>query len=318
MPSALIIGHTGQDGRILWDQLAARDFSLIGVSRHEIRTHAMQWGDSVDIANLSSVMRLMEGFKPDQVYYLAAHHHSSQEPSVDDVDMWRDSWAVNVHGLSNFLHSSRTCCPRTRFFYASSSRVFGDTSVSPQTEQTPFKPSCIYGVTKASAMLLARYYRGNFNTHVSCGVLYNHESPIRGAKFVSQRVADGLVALKYGLKSTLEVGSLDARVDWGYAPDYTRAMQLIIEAEKSEDFIIATGETHSVREMIAFGAEYLGIPWVNRVIETAAILKRNSQELCGDFSRLHQVTGWKPSIDFRQLTHILVDAAAGRLHGQTN
>ena len=314
MTRALIIGHTGQDGRILWDQLAAQDFSLVGISRHGTRTHNSDSNEIVDIAVQSSVRHLLQRFKPDQIYYLAAHHHSSQEQGAELAEAWRQSWLVHVHAFSHFLDAARDCCPGTRIFYASSSRVFGEASVSPQNEGTPLKPSCIYGVTKASAMMMADYYLRTHDVRVSCGILFNHESPIRGAQFASQRVADGMVALKYGLASSLEIGSLDARVDWGYAPDYTRAMQLILETETAENFVIATGQTHSVREMIVIAADYLDMHWEGRVVETARMLRRSSQDLCGDPSRLRQITGWKPSIGFQEMTRILVDAAVARRH----
>lgn len=318
MPRALIIGHSGQDGRILWDQLAARDFSLIGISRHETRTHGEQWEGTVDITDLSCVRRLMERYNPDQVYYLAAYHHSSQDAIVDEASAWQDSWVVNVQAFSHFLAAARSFCPHTRIFYASSSRVFGEASASPQNENTPLKPSCVYGVTKASAMLLADYYLRSHGVFVSCGILFNHESPLRGAQFVSQRVADGLVALKCGGATSLEIGSLDARVDWGYAPDYTRAMQLILEAEKAENFVVASGETHSVREMITIAADYLGLSWEGHVVETNRILRRKPQDLCGDASRLRKVTGWKPATDFRGMARILVDAALARHQERTS
>jgi GDPmannose 4,6-dehydratase len=312
MPRALIIGHTGQDGRILWDQLAARDFSLLGISRHETRTNEVQWEGVVDITDPSSVRLLMEQFSPNQVYYLAAHHHSSQESSIDEVSAWNDSWTINVHAFSHFLVAAKTFCPSARIFYASSSRVFGEAFVSPQNENIPLKPSCIYGITKVSAMLLADYYLRNHNIFVSCGILFNHESPIRGAEFVSQRVVDGLVALKYGGATSLQIGSLDARVDWGYAPDYTRAMQLILDVERAQNFVIASGETHSVRDMITIAASYLNLAWEGKVVETAKVLRRRPQNLCGDASRLREVTGWKPVTDFRSMIRILVDGALAR------
>ena len=312
MPRALIVGHSGQDGRILWDQLAARDFALLGISRHDTRTHEAQWNDRVDIGNPADVSSLVRQFNPDQIYYLAAHHHSSEELGGDEADAWRQSWTVNVHAFSFFLDSAARHCPRARIFYASSSRVFGDASTSPQDEDTPLRPACIYGVTKASGMMLADYYRRTHGLHVSCGILFNHESPLRGAQFVSQRVVDGLVAVKHGLAQSLQIGALDARVDWGYAPDYTRAMQSILEADNATDFVVASGETHSVREMISLAAGYLELPWQDRVIETAQILRRGSQDLCGNPSRLRQATGWKPSVGFSELVRILVQGAVAR------
>lgn len=312
MTRALIIGHSGQDGRILWDQLVARDFSVIGISRHETRTHGVQWEGAVDISDFTSARRLMEHFSPHQIYYLAAHHHSSEESIIDEAYGWNESWLVNVHAFSHFLLAAKIFCPRTRIFYASSSRVFGEASISPQNENSPLKPSCVYGITKASAMLLADYYVRTHSVFVSCGILFNHESPLRGAQFVSQRIVDGLVALKYGGATSMEIGSLDARVDWGYAPDYTRAMQLILEAESAETFVVASGETHSVRDMIAIASNYLDIAWEEYVVETNQILRRRPQDLCGDASRLRRVTGWRPETNFHSMTEILVDGALAR------
>lgn len=308
MRRALIIGHTGQDGSILWEQLAARGFSLVGISSSEVRASRPEHAPDPGVPTSLRALETLQRFRPDQVYYLAARHHSSQE-SVVEEEVSRDSWAINVHAFSDLLHGVEASCPGARVFYASSSRVYGASAVCPQDENTPLRPSCIYGVTKAAAMLLSDYYRRAHGLFVSCGILFNHESPLRHMKFISQRVAHGLVALKHGCISKLEVGSLDARVDWGYAPDYTRAMQLILEADNAENFVIASGSTHSVRDMVSIGAEYLGMAWQGKVFETSRLLRRDSQELCGDATRLRQVTGWDQSVDFKQLVRIMIDAA---------
>jgi GDPmannose 4,6-dehydratase len=315
MLRALIIGHDGQDGGILWKQLVARGFSLIGVSRCGVRVHAAEWNNAVDITDILCVQRLVASFNPDQIYYLAAHHHSSQDSGSAEADAWHESWNVHVHAFSNILRAAKDCCPNVRIFYASSSRVFGEAVESPQDETTLIAPSCVYGVTKASAMLLADYYVRAHGLFVSCGILFNHESPMRGSQFVSQRIVNGLVAIKFGLVNTLEIGSLDARVDWGYAPDYTRAMQLILEHNQAGTFVIASGHAHSIREMIAIAAEYLELPPEIHVVETAGILQRPSQDLCGNSLLLRTATGWEPVIGFRQMTGILVDAAVARHHG---
>jgi len=309
MRRALIVGHTGQDGRILWDQLAAKGFVLVGISRNEVREHKSQWADAIDIANPDSVRNLVDRFRPDQIYYLAAYHHSSQDRAVQESRLWQGSLSVHVQSFLNFLDAIRQCHPAARIFYAGSSRVFGETPASPQTESTPFRPTCLYGITKASGIMLADYYRRAYNIHASCGILFNHESPLRGQQFVSQRVAHGLVAIKTGRARHLEVGDLNARIDWGYAPDYTRAMQSILEAETASDFVVATGETHSVREMIEIAAEFLNISWEECVVENLKILQRNSQQLCGDSTHLRRTTGWRPSVSFRDLVQIMVKAA---------
>jgi GDPmannose 4,6-dehydratase len=312
MPRALIVGHTGQDGRILWDQLAARGFSLVGVSRTASRVHEADATGPIDLADEGAIARLVAQSSPDQVYYLAAHHHSSQDAGAGDADAWNDSWIVHVHGFGHLLRAVQASCPSARVFYAASSRVFGQAATSPQDETTPHRPECVYGVTKAAGLLLADYFHRRHGLAVAGGILFNHESPLRGAQFVSQRVVDGLVAMKLGRADVLQVGSLDARVDWGWAPDYTRAMQLLLDGGQAGEFVVATGRTHAVRDLVAAAADHLGIDWEGRVVETAKILTRPAQALCGDASKLRAATGWAPSIDFRAMVGRLADAALAR------
>lgn len=311
MRRALIVGHSGQDGRILWNQLVARGFSLVGISRRELRVHESSWRESINIADADAVQCLVDGFHPEQIYYLAAHHQSSQQLTTDEAALWLASWTVHVQGLLHFLHAIRHGRVAARIFYAGSSRVFGQVAASPQSESTPRQPTCVYGITKAMGMMLADYYRRNHGVFASCGILFNHESPLRGHEFVSQRIVNGLLELKTGRAKALQIGNLNARVDWGYAPDYTRAMQLILDADVPDDFVIASGETHSVREMIEVAAEYFDVPWTSSIVENANILQRDTQDLCGDSSRLRQVTGWRPSTSFRDMVKIMVEAASG-------
>lgn len=310
MSRALIIGHTGQDGRILWDQLLERGFAIVGVSRGGLRLHDMDWAAPVDIADARSVQALVEAFVPSQVYYLAAHHHSSQDASINVADTWGLSWAVHVHGFGHVLQALVTVAPAARVFYASSSRVFGATTIAaPLDEATLHRPDDGYGVTKAAGMLLADHYRRVHRQFVSSGILFNHESPLRGAQFVTQRVVHGLVAIARGEAARLEVGSLEARVDWGFAPDYTRAMQQILQASEPGDFVVATGTTHSVRDFVEIAASHLGLDWREVVFETNGLLQRSSQGLCGNANRLRSETGWTPSINFPDMVRLLVDAA---------
>ncbi|MHB8446863.1 MAG: GDP-mannose 4,6-dehydratase [Rudaea sp.] len=312
MPRALVIGHSGQDGSLLWGQLVERGFELIGLARNTVRTHIATWDDSVDIRDAGAVRRLVDAFRPDQIYFLAAHHHSSEQLRGDDCELWRGSWEVHVQAFGHFLAAVADGCPQARIFYASSSRVFGHAETSQQDEATAMQPACPYGVTKAAGMMLADYYVRERGLCVSCGILFNHESPLRSAHFVSRRVVDGLMALRDGRASRLEIGTLEACVDWGYAPDYTRAMQLLLDAPNPGNFVFATGILHSVRDLIAIAADYLGVEWESRVVETARLLTRGPQKLCGDASRLRRVTGWMPTVDFRQMVRILVDGALER------
>lgn len=312
MLRAIIVGDRGQDGSILWDQLVARGYSLIGISRCHVRSHGFQWDAPVDIVDARDVRQLVNVFQPDQIFFLAAHHQSSEQPRTDSVDLWQRSWAVHVHAFNYILEAIHACQPHVRVFYASSSRVFGNVATAPQDEATPLRPACVYGVTKAAGMMLADFYRRERGLFVTCGVLFNHESPMRGPQFVSRRIVDGLLALKHGRAATLEIGALDARVDWGYAPDYTYAMQLMLDVSEPGTYVVASGTTHSVREMVTLAAEYLDVDWQGRVVETGRLLTRNPQQLCGNASRLRVATGWMPSVDFPQLVRILVDGALER------
>lgn len=314
MPRALIVGHTGQDGRILWKQLAAQGFVLGGVSRS--RLDGLNDSAPIDINDAETVRRLVDGFHPDQIYFLAAHHHSSQEVDSNEAKVWAPSWATNVHAFANFLQASRAHNPSTRIFYASSSRVFGSAPASPQNEDTPLRPECIYGVTKASSMMLAGFYRKAYGMHVSCGILFNHESRLRPPQFVSRRIIDGLLAIKQQRAEVLEIGNLSARVDWGYAPDYTHAMQLMLEVAPPGDYVVATGETHSVDEMIKVAASCLELDTVGRIVESAGIIQRQPQPLCGDARRLRDAAGWRPSVGFAEMIRKLVGEAM--LSGDTS
>lgn len=310
MSRALIIGHTGQDGQILWDQLLERGFALVGVSRNSVLAHGTVWTAPVDIADARSIQELIEAFRPTQVYYLAAHHHSSQDAGINAADIWDRSWAVHVYGFGHVLQALVTVVPAARVFYAASSRVFGAIARrTPLDETTPHRPDDSYGVTKATGMLLADHYRRVHGQFISCGILFNHESPLRGPQFVTQRVVRGLVAVARGEATRLEVGSLDARVDWGYAPDYTRAMQWMLQTSEPSDFVVATGRTHSVRDLLEIASAHLGLDWREIVFETNGLLQRNTQGLCGNAARLRAETGWMPSIDFPDMVRLLVDAA---------
>jgi len=310
MPRSLIVGVGGQDGRILWDQLLACGHTLIGLSRNSIRLHQAELYEVVDILNPAAVLKLMAEYRPDQIYYLAAHHHSSQDSVSDTAVVWRFSDEIHVQALRYVLEAVRIASPDSRIFYASSSRVFGLAEHSPQTEDTPLRPVCIYGVTKAMGMMLADFYRRTHGLFVASGILFNHESPLRGDSFVSQRVVKGMARIKAGRNDKLRLGDLQIRVDWGYAPDYTAAMQLMLEANTPQDFVIASGATHSIRDLVVLAAEQFELSWEEHVIEDRQLLKRPPQELCGDAARLTQATGWRPRTSFPDLVRILAAAAA--------
>jgi GDPmannose 4,6-dehydratase len=312
MPRALIIGHRGQDGQILWDQLGALGYSLVGISRGGVQTQGFEWATPCSIEDEAEIRGLIKALLPTHLYYLAAHHHSSQDAGLRDADLWDRSWVTHVLGFGRVLDALALLSPSTRVFYASSSRIFGTTNAGRVEETTPRLPDDCYGVTKVAGMQLADYYRRVHGLFVSCGVLFNHESPLRAKQFVTQRVVRGLVAISRGESDRLELGSLDAQVDWGYAPDYTRAMQAMLAADVPGDFVVATGILHSVGDLVAVAAAHLGLAWRDVVAETGGILQRNAQGLCGDNSRLRAATGWMPTVDFAEMVRRLVDAELAR------
>lgn len=310
MPRSLIVGAGGQDGQILWDQLLARGHTLIGISRKSVRLHKVELDEAVDILNASAVLKLVAEYRPDQIYFLAAHHHSSQDSVSDEMALWRSSNETNVQAFRYILEAASVASPDSRIFYASSSRVFGMAEHSPQTESTPLRPICTYGLTKAMGMMLADFYRRNHGLFVACGILFNHESPLRGDSFVSQRIVKGMARIKAGSKDKLRLGDLQTRVDWGYAADYTAAMQLMLETNTPQDFVIASGATHSIRDLVVLAAEQFDLSWEDHVLEDRHLLQRPPQELCGDATRLMQTTGWRPRTSFRELVRLLAEAAA--------
>lgn len=310
---AIIVGCNGQDGRILWDQLAERNFSLVGIGRNLVRSHDADWNYPVDVENAQEVHRLVGEFQPEQVYYLAAYHHSSQDIPPASTEIWQRSWQLHIQGLINFFEAIKECHPATRMFYASSSRIFGIPVSSPQTEDTPFRPICLYGISKATGMMLGEFYRQTHKLKVSNGILYNHESVLRGRQFVSQRIAYGLASVKAGRCDHLEIGDLNARVDWGYAPDYTEAMQLILEHDVPGEYIISSGTTHSIGDLVDAMARPLQLDWHSVVVENPAILRRDSLPVWGNSSRLRKATGWQPRTTFSEMSRILVLAAQADL-----
>jgi GDPmannose 4,6-dehydratase len=309
MTRTLIYGHTGQDGRILWRQLIERGHSLIGISRSGISYHGVTNRGNSLVLDSDTVTSLLNEFKPHQVYYLAACHHSSQDRIVDDSGIWCESWQTHVYLFESLLQKLKKLVPRSKVFYASSSRIFGYSTSSPQRESTPWAPACIYGTTKASGMLVAGFYRRTYSMHVSCGILYNHESPLRGNQFVSQKIINGLISITKGESNILEIGNVDARVDWGYAPDYTRAMRMILALKEPEDMIIATGTTHSVHDFINNVAKKLGLKTEDFVVdESSQTLQLYPQQLRGDATLLRKQTGWVPTVTFEEMIDIMVKA----------
>lgn len=306
MKRVIIVGSGGQDGRILFDRLSREGCSIVGVERHSLRSTVPIEFKAVDILRLSEVGALIESFLPDAIYYLAAFHHSSEERLPTDQEAFEKGLAINVVGLLNFLESIQLKSKSSQLFYAVSSHVFGETMTKLQDETTPLKPGCPYGITKAAGLNCCRYYRLKHSLYVSAGILYNHESIYRKSGFVSKRIIQGAVEIKRGSRSKLVLGNLSSLVDWGYAPDYVEAMVRILQLDVADDFVIATGEVHSVREFVALAFDELGLQWEKYVEEDPGIALKPNRILVGDTTKLRSLTGWKPSKTFEQMVRHLV------------
>jgi len=263
-----------------------------------------------------AVSQAVRETKPDEVYYLAAHHHSSEGNRNAGGQLVRDSFAVNLEGWLGALETARQLDYPVRLFYAASSHIFGEPIASPQDEQTSIEPLTPYGISKAAGVHLARYYRKNFGTFASCGILYSHESPRRGAGFLSRRVVEGAIAVKEGRLETLRIGNLAAAIDWGYAPDYVDAMWRILQLDQPDDFIVASGELSTVRDFVECVFSWLGLDWHKYVVEDPSIIHGAMPEvpLCGDASKLQRTTGWRPTHDLQSLSRLLVTAELAATH----
>jgi len=298
MSRALVIGAHGQDGTLLTSFLKAREWEVDGIGKEDL-----------DLGRFDPVKAVLaRGYQ--HIYYLAAFHHSSQDSAVpSDRELYQKSSEVHVTGLINVLEGVRSVSPASRIFYAASSLIFGSPAQEPQNEDTPFAPHCIYGITKTNGIQLCRFYREKHGVFASSGILFNHESPLRQRKFVIPKIIHSAIAISSGSPEKLHLGDLSARVDWGYAPDYVEAMHRILCLDQPEDFVIASGETHSVQEVVAIVFHALGLDWRDHVLESPSILTRQRTALRGDSSKLHKATGWKPTVGFKQMILDLLETA---------
>jgi GDPmannose 4,6-dehydratase len=317
MKRALITGVGGQDGSLLAELLLAEGYEVTGLVRpgarpyenleaieHRIELH------EADLLNQTSLTQALRAARPTEVYNLAAP--SFVPASWDEPVQTAEFAAV---GATSLLEAIRLVDPSIRFYQASSSEIFGDPPEVPQTEETPLAPVTPYGVAKAYAHFSARSYRHRYGLYACSGILYNHESPRRPLKFLPRKVAHGAAAISLGLEQELTLGDLDATRDWGYAGDYVRAMWLMLQQDEPDDYVVASGEAHSVRELVQRAFAHVGLDWQEHVRVDPA-LQRGAAELhrlVGNPEKARARLGWQPQVDFTNLVQLLVDADLTRL-----
>ncbi len=320
MPTAIITGITGQDGSYLAELLLSKGYQVIGMVRRSSVTtfeRIQHIQDQVvliqgDLHDQSSLMDLIEQYKPDEVYNLAAQSFvptSWNQPVL--------TGEVTALGVTRVLEAIRLLSPKTRYYQASSSEMFGKVFEVPQSETTPFYPRSPYGVAKLYGHWITVNYRESYDLFAVSGILFNHESPRRGTEFVTRKISYGAARVKLGLSKTLHLGNLEARRDWGYAGDYVDAMWRLMNNDHPEDFVVGTGETHSVREVCEKAFSYLDLDYHDFVVQDPRYLRPAEVDLLvANASRVHQKLGWEPTVDFDGLVEMMVDADLKRLGGE--
>lgn len=315
--NALITGITGQDGSYLAELLYNKGYNVYGLVRrlstpntsridHIINNVELLQGDLTDQSSLSEAMRIAQ---PDEVYNLAAQSFVGT------------SWNQPVHtgdvtglGMVRVLEAVRHVVPHARVYQASSSEMFGKVQETPQTENTKFYPRSPYGVAKVYAYWTCVNYRESYDMHISNGILFNHESPRRGIEFVTRKITDSVARIYHGLESELRLGNLDAKRDWGFAGDYVDAMWRMLQQDKPGDYVIATGETHSVEEFVQEAFSIAGLDWKKYVvIDPKFVRPAEVQLLLGDSSKAKRELGWEPKVHFKELVKMMVEADLERL-----
>jgi GDPmannose 4,6-dehydratase len=315
---ALIIGIAGQDGSLLAELLLTQGYEVAGVVRQPASTHFENLVGiradlelvQADVLDELSLVDVLASVRPHEVYNLAS-------PSFVPMS-WRQpvlTAEFAAVGCTALLEAIRRVDEGIRFYQASSSEIFGEPQEVPQVEGTPLAPVTPYGVAKAYAHFITRSYRRRYGLHASSGILYNHESPRRPLDFVTRKVANAAAAVSLGLETHVALGDLGARRDWGYAVDYVRAMWLMLQQDEPDDYVIATGVAHSVRELAQCAFAHVGLDWEDHVVVDEA-LKRGTAELhdlVGNAEKARRRLGWAPSVDFEELVRLLVDADLERL-----
>jgi GDPmannose 4,6-dehydratase len=317
MPTALITGITGQDGSYLAEFLLDKGYNVVGMARRSStvtfdRIKHIQDEISLeqgDLHDQSSLVSVLERYEPDEIYNLAAQSFvptSWNQPVL--------TGEVTAMGVTRLLEAIRQVKPEARYYQASSSEMFGKVQETPQSEKTPFYPRSPYGVAKLYGHWITVNYRESHNMFAVSGILFNHESPRRGLEFVTRKVSYNAAKIKLGLSDKLPMGNLEAQRDWGYAGDYVQAMWMMLQRDKPEDFVIGTGETHTVRKLCELAFGHVGLGYKDHVIHDKSFDRPAEVDLLiSDPQKAHAKLGWEPSVNFEELVEMMVDADLAKL-----
>jgi GDPmannose 4,6-dehydratase len=320
MRTALVTGITGQDGSHLAELLLQKNYRVLGMIRHTSTTtlnrikHILDQVTIVhgDLLDQTSLTRILEVHQPDEIYNLAGMSFvpaSWQQPVL--------TAEFTGLGVTRILDAMRHVSPKTRFYQASSSEMFGKVRETPQRETTPFYPRSPYAVAKAYGHYITVNYRESYDLFACCGILFNHEGPRRGLEFVTRKITHTAAQIKLGLAQELRLGNLQSKRDWGYAGDFVRAMWLMLQQPKADDYVIGTGETHTVQEFVEIAFDYLDLDWRRHVVVDPQLYRPAEVDLLlGDATKARTVLGWQPAVTFRELVRLMVDSDLALLRQQ--
>ena len=320
--SALITGVTGQDGAYLTRFLLKQGYQVHGMVRRsslEKFDRLMSVRDQIelhqgDLLDQLSLIRLLERVEPGEVYNLAAQSFvptSFEQPLL--------TGEFNALGVTRVLEAIRLVDPSIRFYQASSSEMFGNIREEPQTETTPCWPRSPYGVAKVYGHWITINYRESYNLFACSGILFNHESPLRGKEFVTRKITDAVARIHHGIQKKLKLGNLDAQRDWGFSGDYVRAMWMMLQHDKPDDYVIATGEKRTVREFLQHAFDHVNLNWQDHVeVDPALLRPADVNTLCGDATKARQTLNWKPEVSFTELVTMMVEADLQRVAEELN
>jgi GDPmannose 4,6-dehydratase len=312
---ALITGITGQDGSYLAEFLLEKGYAVHGIVRRvaiedpERRLRRIKHLQdklilhSASLESYASIFKVVDKIKPTECYHLAAQSFVSY--SFEDEF---STFGTNIDGTHYVLSSLQELAPSCRFYFAASSEMFGNAKTTPQNEDTPFYPRSTYGISKLAGFHLTRNYRETYKLFALSGILFNHESPRRGFEFVTRKITNTVAKIKLGLADELRIGNLEARRDWGYAADYVKAMWLMLQQDEPDDYVIASEETHSVKELLEVAFSYVDLEWADYVVTDEKFYRpAEIYELRGDSSKARKKLGLKPTISFKDLIQMMVD-----------
>jgi GDPmannose 4,6-dehydratase len=317
MPTALVTGVTGQDGSYLAEFLLSKGYDVVGVVRRTSHDSYERIGHLLDrvrivpadLLDQHSLTTVIRDVRPDEIYNLAAQ--SFVPTSWTQPVLTGEFTAL---GVTRILEAIRLAHPEARFYQASSSEMFGKAKETPQSESTPFHPRSPYGVAKVYGHWITVNYRESYRMYCVSGVLFNHESPRRGLEFVTRKVSHGVAKIKLGLADALRLGNLDARRDWGFAGDYVQGMWLMLQQSDPDDYVLGTGVTHSVRDLVEIAFRHVGLDWQDHVTIDETLLRPAEVEILqADASKARRVLGWEPTVGFEALMQMMVDSDLERL-----